>query len=124
MRGLSLWALLLLLALGSCSPGEGLLFPYGLGRGDEALEAGDDVSSAPLSLDTPLHFYGSSVHSLYVSAPETKGKGREGDRAGERERESWEEEGKEGPWRVDSGRGRGPERWGRGRGGGRQGPGM
>ncbi|XP_039208911.1 nidogen-1 isoform X1 [Crotalus tigris] len=66
MRGLSLWALLALVAPGGCSLREGFLFPFGLARGDEALEAGDDVSSAPLLLDTPLHFYGSSVHSLYV----------------------------------------------------------
>ncbi|KAG8123557.1 hypothetical protein E2320_018894 [Naja naja] len=66
MRELSLWALLALVAPGGCSPGEGFLFPFGSARGDEALEAGDDVSSAPLSLDTPLHFYGSRVQSLYI----------------------------------------------------------
>ncbi|XP_066473183.1 nidogen-1 [Tiliqua scincoides] len=67
LSGWSLWALLALWALpGGCSPPRALLFPFGLERGDAELEPGDDASSPPLELSTPLHFYGSRIHSLYV----------------------------------------------------------
>ncbi|KAJ6664672.1 hypothetical protein lerEdw1_006245 [Lerista edwardsae] len=66
LRGLSLWALLALALPGGCSPPRGRLFPFGLERGDAELEPGDDVSSPPLELSTPLRFYGSRINSLYV----------------------------------------------------------
>lgn len=68
MISLRLWALLALALPGDCGPPRGLLFPFGSERGDAALEPGDDARSPPLELDTPLHFYGSPVNSLYVRA--------------------------------------------------------
>ncbi|XP_065257208.1 nidogen-1 [Emys orbicularis] len=62
-----LWALLGQAVPGGCLPRGGLLFPFGAERGDAELELGDDVSSLPLELSTPLRFYGSSVGSLYVA---------------------------------------------------------
>uniref|UniRef100_A0A6J0T6Z0 Nidogen-1 n=1 Tax=Pogona vitticeps TaxID=103695 RepID=A0A6J0T6Z0_9SAUR len=62
-RASLLWALLAL----AVPRGFSLLFPFGAGRGDAELEPGDDgVSSPPLELRTPLHFYGSPVDSLYI----------------------------------------------------------
>ncbi|XP_048341715.1 nidogen-1 [Sphaerodactylus townsendi] len=66
LRNLSLWALLALVLPGDGLPHRGLFFPFGLEQGDAELEPGDDVSSPPLELQIPLHFYGSSVNSLYV----------------------------------------------------------
>ncbi|XP_053155988.1 nidogen-1 isoform X2 [Hemicordylus capensis] len=66
LRGLGLWALLALAVPGGCLPHGGLLFPFGLERGDAELEPGDDARSPPLELSTPLRFYGSSINSLYV----------------------------------------------------------
>ncbi|XP_062831368.1 nidogen-1 [Anolis carolinensis] len=56
------WALLALAVPG----GRGSLFPFGSERGDAELEPGDDASSPPLELRTPLRFYGSGVETLYV----------------------------------------------------------
>lgn len=46
---------------------QGQLFPFGEARGDRILPAGDDETSAPLPLASPLLFYESRFDHLYVS---------------------------------------------------------
>lgn len=61
--------LLLLLVLSRTAalhPGE--LFPYGLSRGDQLLQEGDDESSAAVKLENPLRFYEAQFSYLYVSS--------------------------------------------------------
>uniref|UniRef100_A0A452SRD9 Nidogen 2 n=1 Tax=Ursus americanus TaxID=9643 RepID=A0A452SRD9_URSAM len=56
--------LLLLSRAGALHPDE--LFPYGQSRGDQLLQEGDDESSAPVKLASPLRFYEAQFSYLYV----------------------------------------------------------
>lgn len=58
--------LLLLSRAGALHPDE--LFPYGQSRGDQLLQEGDDESSAPVKLASPLRFYEAQFSYLYVSS--------------------------------------------------------
>lgn len=57
--------LLLLPRAGALHPEE--LFPYGQSRGDQLLQEGDDESSTPVKLASPLRFYEAQFGYLYVS---------------------------------------------------------
>uniref|UniRef100_A0A8C7AA63 Nidogen 2 n=1 Tax=Neovison vison TaxID=452646 RepID=A0A8C7AA63_NEOVI len=56
--------LLLLPRAGALHPEE--LFPYGQSRGDQLLQEGDDESSTPVKLASPLRFYEAQFGYLYV----------------------------------------------------------
>ncbi|XP_059038074.1 nidogen-2 isoform X3 [Mustela lutreola] len=56
--------LLLLSRAGALHPEE--LFPYGQSRGDQLLQEGDDESSTPVKLASPLRFYEAQFGYLYV----------------------------------------------------------
>ncbi|XP_077909819.1 nidogen-2 isoform X3 [Halichoerus grypus] len=64
LRPPPLLLLLLLSRAGALHPDE--LFPYGQSRGDQLLQEGDDESSAPVKLASPLRFYEAQFSYLYV----------------------------------------------------------
>lgn len=45
------------------------LYPFGTLQGDTRLEVGDDLSSAPVRLETPIRFYNDYISTLFVSSP-------------------------------------------------------
>ncbi|XP_064427121.1 nidogen-2 isoform X4 [Mirounga angustirostris] len=64
LRPPPLLLLLLLSRAGALHPDE--LFPYGQSREDQLLQEGDDESSAPVKLASPLRFYEAQFSYLYV----------------------------------------------------------